>query len=71
MVVQSMGENCDVVSINGADLEDNKQAEKLKQAFVDFPIEIMSLAIAEIYKKFEEFFTMEKLRSKILRNSTR
>jgi hypothetical protein len=40
--LQSMGENCDVVSMYGADLEDNKQAEKLKQTFVNFPLETLS-----------------------------
>jgi predicted glycosyltransferase len=42
--LQSMGEHYDVVSIYGADLEDNRLAEKLKQAFVEFPIEILTLA---------------------------
>jgi hypothetical protein len=54
------GEHCLVVSIYGADLEDNKQAEKLKQAFVDCLIEILALAIAEVHKKIEEKFAMDK-----------
>jgi hypothetical protein len=46
--LHSMGEHCHVVSIYGADLEDSKQAEKFKQALVDYPIEILTLAIAEV-----------------------
>ena len=61
--LQSMGEHCDIVSMYGADLEDNRQAEKLRQAFVKFPLEILSLAIAEMYKKFEELITMDKFTS--------
>ena len=55
-----MGEYCEQVSMYGADLTDSKQAENSKQAFVDYPQEIFSLAISEIYKLFQAAFTMER-----------
>ena len=54
----SMGEFCDNVSMYGANLEDQTQAERLKQAFVKFPQTLLSLAIGEVYKKFEDHFQM-------------
>ena len=51
-----MGGFCDIVSMYGANLEGHQQAEKLKRAFVKFPPLLISVAIGEVYKKFEEHF---------------
>ena len=56
--LQAMNEYCENVSMYGAKLEDHQQAEKLKRAFVKFPPMLISVAIGEVYKKFEEQFQM-------------
>ena len=53
-----MGEFCENVSMYGANLEGHQQAETLKRAFVKFPPSLISVAIGEVYKKFEEHFQM-------------
>ena len=50
------GEFCENVSMYGANLEEHQQAEKLKRAFVKFPPSLISVAIGEVYKTFEEHF---------------
>ena len=59
----AMDEYCENVSMYGANLEDHQQAEKLKRAFVKFPPTLISIAIGEVYKKFEEQFQMTLFQS--------
>ena len=57
--LNSMGEHVDIVSMYGADLEDNQQTEKMKRAFLNYPPEILGQGIKEIHKIFSKFFQME------------
>jgi hypothetical protein len=60
MGLPSMSEHVDQVSIHGANLQGNAQALKLLEAFVNYPVDILTKAISDVYEEFTKKFDMDK-----------
>jgi hypothetical protein len=60
MGLPSMGEDVEQVNMYGADLQENAQSAKLFESFINYPQDILTKAISDIYEEFAKKFDMDK-----------
>ncbi len=69
--LNSMGEHVDIVSMYGADLEDNQQTEKMKRAFLNYPLKFWDKQSKKFKKYFRNSFKWKIIRRNKVKGTAR